>query len=777
MGINDLLKIVRDGLIHTHISNFSGKVAAVDMMNWIYRGVYSCSAELNNGLEVDIYLNFPIKMLSMLRSYNISIVAVFDGNEIQAKEKIDRQRKDEKNKNLQLANKLSLEGNVDGARNISRRAMKITGKILNTIIEILKKLGVKIIVAPYEADSQIAYLCIQNLCDFAISEDSDLIVYGCNRVLYKLGADGNCLYYNEDYIFNIRRSNKNNTNNIDTIIPESQAYLGRYDHIRTLNRVQRLEFCVLLGCDYLPSIKGVGVIRCIDMFKKNKYLNKIFIEMKKNHIYSKELSNLKFDYLNEAERAVTMFLLQTVYDPLLKELVSVNDSEFIKYKVYFDNEYTLGFKTLNEKEEYYGRKSLRIALNQTNENLNLTNNYVNINEYCNGLLDVRKLTKEKDLETIDTINKYFNKYRYYFHDSINYINNNIKADNIFEDRLNNGICKKRIFFNNFSDNNSKNLNNSLINENYINKAIEYLDNKEKDENYLRIDDEDINMFYSINNNNFNNNSSIKTKCLLEEEVSIYNKYTGINKSFNVCYNKQNPEENNVDKTINYNNNTQLYINKDEKQLVNDNEDISILKLSEEDIDTLILQASASVNKKSFKILNNVDASNNIYDNIKKTEEPLNNTDINFTLNINCQEDNNIKNDIEKLKEYLNSEEKKIKVKTVNNPLMKFCQEKLNNNSIVNNQNQIKSFNDLILNDNTINSINNSLHDNKKLDIIENNKLKKDDINFNNNNNNSGINTKILNKKRAALNPIRKTTCFNSLNVYNGSVNDFLKKNA
>ena len=42
--------------------------------------------------------------------------------------------------------------------------------------------GVECIVAPYEADSQLAYLCKEEIVDFVITEDSDLLVFGCGKV-------------------------------------------------------------------------------------------------------------------------------------------------------------------------------------------------------------------------------------------------------------------------------------------------------------------------------------------------------------------------------------------------------------------------------------------------------------------------------------------------------------------------------------------------------------------------------------------------------------------
>lgn len=45
-----------------------------------------------------------------------------------------------------------------------------------------RRIGIECIVAPYEADAQLAYLCKENMVDLVITEDSDLLVFGCQRV-------------------------------------------------------------------------------------------------------------------------------------------------------------------------------------------------------------------------------------------------------------------------------------------------------------------------------------------------------------------------------------------------------------------------------------------------------------------------------------------------------------------------------------------------------------------------------------------------------------------
>ena len=42
--------------------------------------------------------------------------------------------------------------------------------------------GVDCVVAPYEADAQLAYLSRTGIAQIVITEDSDLILFGCEKV-------------------------------------------------------------------------------------------------------------------------------------------------------------------------------------------------------------------------------------------------------------------------------------------------------------------------------------------------------------------------------------------------------------------------------------------------------------------------------------------------------------------------------------------------------------------------------------------------------------------
>ena len=63
-----------------------------------------------------------------------------------------------------------------------RTSIKLQRINVPTSLQALKDACVDFIVAPFEADAQMAYLAINGLVHAVITEDSDLLPYGCPRV-------------------------------------------------------------------------------------------------------------------------------------------------------------------------------------------------------------------------------------------------------------------------------------------------------------------------------------------------------------------------------------------------------------------------------------------------------------------------------------------------------------------------------------------------------------------------------------------------------------------
>lgn len=111
---------------------------------------------------------------------------------LKAKEDTEHNRKTNKRTNKDMALNYAKEGKIEEAKKYFMRSLQLRSKMIDLLKDILRLLDIEFIVAPYEADAQIAYLVREGIADFAISEDSDLIAFGCPKLMMKLGFNGHC---------------------------------------------------------------------------------------------------------------------------------------------------------------------------------------------------------------------------------------------------------------------------------------------------------------------------------------------------------------------------------------------------------------------------------------------------------------------------------------------------------------------------------------------------------------------------------------------------------
>ena len=64
-----------------------------------------------------------------------------------------------------------------------RRCVDITHEMALQLIRACRARNVDCIVAPYEADAQLAFFNINDIADVIITEDSDLLLFGAKKVI------------------------------------------------------------------------------------------------------------------------------------------------------------------------------------------------------------------------------------------------------------------------------------------------------------------------------------------------------------------------------------------------------------------------------------------------------------------------------------------------------------------------------------------------------------------------------------------------------------------
>ncbi|KOB85169.1 hypothetical protein PFDG_00546 [Plasmodium falciparum Dd2] len=196
MGISNLLQFLKPIIKNSHISKYKNEVVGVDIMCWIHRGLISCAYDIVTDQYNDSYLNFIEKMLVPIYNHNIKVVFVFDGEELPEKKKENMIRKNRREKaKMELQEIISKVKNPRTNEMVLKKciqAISVSKEIIDSVKEFCRKKNIDYIISPYEADAQLSYLCRMGFISCAISEDSDLLVYGCPRVLYKLKNTGEC---------------------------------------------------------------------------------------------------------------------------------------------------------------------------------------------------------------------------------------------------------------------------------------------------------------------------------------------------------------------------------------------------------------------------------------------------------------------------------------------------------------------------------------------------------------------------------------------------------
>lgn len=85
-----------------------------------------------------------------------------------------------------------------------------------------------------------------------ISEDSDLLVYGCPNLIVKLKNSGDCQFIQLKSIWNQKHEDPS-LSILSTLKPENL-----------------IELCIMSGCDYIPSLKQIGLKSGLKYYQKAK---------------------------------------------------------------------------------------------------------------------------------------------------------------------------------------------------------------------------------------------------------------------------------------------------------------------------------------------------------------------------------------------------------------------------------------------------------------------------------------------------------------------------
>lgn len=167
-----------------------------------------------------------------------------------------------------------------------------------------RKVGVDSVTAMYEADGQLAYLNKIGLAEYVISEDSDLIIFGCKKILFKLQLNGHCLLFEADKL---------------------HLTLNTAEEKFCFEKFRRM--CILSGCDYLDNLPGIGLAKArkFIMMTEETDMKRALLKIP-SYLNMKKLT-ITDEYINGFLKAEATFLFMFVYDTLKREMCRLNPLE------------------------------------------------------------------------------------------------------------------------------------------------------------------------------------------------------------------------------------------------------------------------------------------------------------------------------------------------------------------------------------------------------------------------------------------------------------------
>ena len=176
-GLNQFLRNNNpNGINEVSLSHFTGKTIVIDTSIYLYR------FNTNNELIENLYI-----MICMFKRHNITPLFIFDGKP--PAEKIEtlnirRKERDEAEKLYEMLVKNNISDvSTSLLEKLKRKKTKINTHNRIEAKHLLENCGISYIEAEGEADELCAYCVLKNIAYACLSDDMDLFVYGCPRIL------------------------------------------------------------------------------------------------------------------------------------------------------------------------------------------------------------------------------------------------------------------------------------------------------------------------------------------------------------------------------------------------------------------------------------------------------------------------------------------------------------------------------------------------------------------------------------------------------------------
>jgi len=252
------------------LEDLNGKIVAVDSFNVLYQFITTIRMMDGRPLmdskgNVTSHLSGLFYRTTNMMSRGLKPVFVFDGKAPELKAKTQEKRMEVKQEAIEMMKAAHSE--AERAKYASRISF-LTHDMIEESKELIEALGLPVIQAPSEGESQAAYL-VDNGDAFAVaSQDYDSLLFGATRLIQNLTLS----------------KTRKLPSGLSVAINPQMIELKDVLKELGISREQLICLGILVGTDYNPKgIKGIGQKTALKIVKEHKKPEKIFEEVAKNH--------------------------------------------------------------------------------------------------------------------------------------------------------------------------------------------------------------------------------------------------------------------------------------------------------------------------------------------------------------------------------------------------------------------------------------------------------------------------------------------------------------
>lgn len=281
----------------------SGKRVGIDSYNMLYqflasiRGADGLPLADSHGNTTSHLAGLFYRTINLLEK-EIRPIYIFDGKPSELKSETLKKRAAVRTDAEKKASTALKEGDLEEARKMGSRALKMTPTMVEEAKELLRLMGLPVIEAPQEGEAQASVMAARGQLFGVASQDFDCLLFGANDLFRNIGITGKRKVAGKNFYVEIKPQHIE----LDNVMKQ----LG-------INRKKLIWLGILIGTDFNEKFPKIGpktalkLVRQHDSFKEiigetkfepefdYKEIEEVFMSPASREVAAKELEMRKPD--------------------------------------------------------------------------------------------------------------------------------------------------------------------------------------------------------------------------------------------------------------------------------------------------------------------------------------------------------------------------------------------------------------------------------------------------------------------------------------------------